>query len=53
MGTNAFLWREGTGPCCVVYLYRMADGIPLLHALGEGLRFSEFLLCAVTRQGVL
>lgn len=31
----------------------MADGIPLLNALGEGLQYSEFLLCAGTRQGVL
>ena len=26
MGTSAFLWREGTGPCCVVYLYRWQMG---------------------------
>lgn len=37
MRTSDFLWREGASPCCVVYLYRMADEIPLLNDLSQDL----------------
>lgn len=36
-GNKWFPIERRVMPCCVVYLYSRADGIPLLNALGKGL----------------